>query len=70
MAKTPRFIAEAELFELFASRSNLDKKQVSYKLSSEARRVLAAEADRYGVDHTKALEILLREIRELRKKGR
>ena len=70
MAETPKFITEAELFGLFASKSNLDKRQVSYKLSGEARRIITAEAKRYGVDQTKALEIILREIRELRKKKR
>lgn len=41
----------------------------TFRMSGEARRILAEEAERYGVDLSKALELLLREIRELRKQS-
>jgi hypothetical protein len=46
-----------------------EKSSVSYCLTKEARRIVASEAKRLGTNHTKAMEILLREIRELRKSG-
>ena len=47
---------------LLGSKSKeFEKKTVSYRLTAEARRILDVEANRLGVDKTKALEIILRE---------
>lgn len=70
MAKRiPEFLDREEVFLVLTGDAKaLDKQMVSMKLSKEARRLLEVEARRYDVDKTKALEILLREVRELRKR--
>lgn len=68
MAKIPDFLTENERLVLFGSECNLLKsKMVSFRLTGDARDILAREAERFGTNKTKALEILLREIREIRK---
>jgi len=48
------------------------KKIVNFRLSAEARRILEVEVERLGedADKTKAIELLLREIREHRKSAK
>jgi len=69
MAKHISGLEVDEILELFTSKAS-NKKPVNFRLSDEARKILDEEASRYGTDRTKALEILLREIRELRKRGK
>ncbi len=67
-AKLPDSIPKEELFAILRGDYELLKKQVvTLGLSEEARRLLYEEGQIYRVDRTKALEILLRERRELRK---
>ena len=61
-------ISQDELISILTADKE-DARPTTYRLSGEARRIISAEAERYGVDMTKALELLLREIRELRKEA-
>lgn len=66
----PRFLSDKDIAELFSS-SGQPKKSISVRLSGEALRVLDEEATRYGgLKRGATLELLLREIRELRKRKR
>ncbi len=66
--KVPGFLSDGERVAIFgAEHKSLQKKQVGFRLTNEALAILDQEAKKWG-DRTKALEVLLREIRELRKK--
>ena len=67
MARFPSAVPDDELIEILTATKG-DKVPVSYRLTPEALRILDEEAERFGVDKTKALEIMIREVRELRKK--
>jgi len=57
-----------ELYEIMRSRvRNAENIAISTKISKEANRILERAAKRYGVDKTKALEIILRQWREANK---
>lgn len=62
-------IPQEELFEVLTGNLE-DRIPVSYRLSAEGRAILDAEAARLKVSKTTALELILREIREARKKKR
>lgn len=71
MKKVPDFLTENERLVLFGPEcKSLKAKTVSFRLTGEARDILAREAERFETNKTKALEILLREIREIRKRGK
>jgi hypothetical protein len=64
----PSWLKEEDIAELFSVRQK-PKKTVSVRLSEEARRILDEESARYGgLKRGATLELLLREIRESRKK--
>ena len=63
MPRFPRVIPEDELYEILTATKG-DKVPVSYRLTPEAIRVIEEAAERYSVDKTKALEIIIRETRE------
>jgi uroporphyrinogen-III synthase len=64
----PKNLSAEELLELFTAGLS-GKRSVNFRLSKEGRRILDEEARRFKTDRTKALEIMLREIREIRKGG-
>lgn len=65
------FLTESEQALLLHHSNPLQKQQLGFRLSQEAVDIIDAEARRYDVDRTKALEILLREFqRKLRKSGK
>lgn len=66
MADRPKWLSEDEYMSIMLARDE-DKRMVNFRLSAEGRRILEAEAASVG-DKTKALEIILREIRELRRR--
>jgi len=70
--KIPPEIAQDEVIAIITgSYEVLEKQNVTLGLSKEAVRLLEEERKLFGLkDRTKALEILLRERRELRKKKR
>jgi hypothetical protein len=69
MPKKLPFLTDDDILELF-SRSGEPKQTVSVRLTTEARRILDKERERLGgVNRAEALELLLREIREMRKRG-
>ena len=61
----PKFLNHSELYELLSRAESLDKQMFATRLSGKARRIIEAEAKRYGVDKTMALEFALRELQEL-----
>ncbi len=68
--KLPRFLREGDIVELFSGKGK-PKKTISVRLSDEAQRILDDESARYGgLRRGATLELLLREIRELRKRKR
>ncbi len=66
MPKAPDFLPQGE-YHALVTPGQLQKRSKSFRLSKEARRIIKVEAKRYGCSETRALEIILREIRELRK---
>lgn len=66
--KTVTGLDADELLELFTSGMS-NKKSMNFRLSEEARRILDSGMERYKTDRTKTLEIILREIREIWKRG-
>lgn len=70
--KIPPQIPQDEIIAIISgSYEVLEKQQFTLGLSREAIRLLEQERELFGVkDRTKALEILLRERREARKKRR
>ena len=68
MAKYPDSIPKEEMYDILTgSYKLLNKQNITIGLSEEGRRILDDEANQLETDRTKALEILLREIREIRK---
>jgi hypothetical protein len=64
----PRWLKEQDIAELFSPRGK-PKKTLSVRLTDEAHRIIDAESTRYGgLKRGATLELLLREIRELRKR--
>jgi len=64
------FLSDDDVLDLLP-RSGKPKGNVSIRLSIEAKRILDEECKRLGgVKRGEALELMLREIRELRKKKR
>lgn len=66
MPKLPAGISEDELYAILTATKGPTRMR-NFRLSEEAQRILAAESERFGIDETKTVELLLREIRELRK---
>jgi hypothetical protein len=64
------FLSDAERAVILGDDKSLQKRQLGFRLTNDAISILDKEAERLETDRTKALEILLREIRELRKRGR
>ncbi len=59
--KPPRFLTEEERTLLMNMQpEKMEKQQVSYRLTMEARGIIDTEAKRLGVSKTTALEIILR----------
>lgn len=69
MPKLPKGLSDQEFYAILTGNKGPTKMK-HFRLSEEACRILTSEAKQLGVDDTKALELLLREIRELRKKKR
>lgn len=67
MPKPPDGISQEELYAILTG-SKGPTRMKNFRLSEEAQRILAAESERYGVDETKTLELMFREIREIRRK--
>ena len=69
--KRPKWLSEDEFLPI-ATGKGAGKKIVNFRLSAEARRILEVEVERLGedADKTKAIELLLREIREHRKSAK
>lgn len=67
MSKDFAFLTEAERAMFLGDEKPLQKRQLGFRLTNDAIDILNQEAKRLGKDRTKALEILLREIREIRK---
>lgn len=65
-----KFLTEAERAVILGDEKPLQKRQLGFRLTNDAISILDQEAERLGLDRTKVLEILLREIRELRKRKR
>jgi hypothetical protein len=65
--KTVTGLDADEILELY-TRGTANKKSMNFRLSDEARRILDLGMERYKTDRTKALEIILREIREIWKR--
>ena len=67
-SRLPSFLTEWDKYVLFGPKCLSFKEfTVGGKLTVEAREIIAAHADYYGVCKSTALEILVREIRELRR---
>lgn len=67
--KLPKGLSELELLSILTGTKG-PTRMVNFRLSQEGQRILAQESKRFGVDQTKTLELLLREIRERRKRQR
>lgn len=64
----PPWLKEKDIAELF-SPTGKPKKTLSVRLSDEAHRIIEEESKRYGgLKRGPTLELLLREIREIRKR--
>ncbi len=67
----PDYLDRDEVYKILTGDTKaLRKKSFNTHLSAEGRRILEDEARHYDVDLTKALEIILRERREARKRKR
>jgi hypothetical protein len=64
----PSWLKEKDIAELFSA-SAKPKKTISVRLTEEGHRIIDEEAARYGgLKRGPTLELLLREIREIRKR--
>jgi hypothetical protein len=69
MPKKLPFLNDEDILEL-VSRKGEAKQTVSVRLTTGARRILDEECKRLDVNRAEALELILREIREIRKKAK